>query len=115
MYLIILNFSNQFLAFRLSRVIIKGNIYKDCYGLNAHGSISKIYESLFFGQNVNILRRKYESKYIVPFAVNKQSKRGSICLILPSKPVKVDLTICVDVSPNPGPESSKESILEQII
>ncbi|CAB3981754.1 Hypothetical predicted protein [Paramuricea clavata] len=33
--------------------------------------------------------------------------KDSEFVALPSKPFKVDLTICVDVSPNPGPETSK--------
>jgi hypothetical protein len=107
-YLIILNFSNQFLAFRLFTSIIESNIYKDSYRLNVDGSFS-IYEWTFFSQHVNIHRTKYDSKFKVPFAVNKPTKHGSICLALPSKPFKVDLTICVDVSPNPGPETSKRN------
>jgi hypothetical protein len=46
-YVIILNFLNQFLAFRS---IVKSNIYKDSYGLNADGSFS-IYEWTFFSQH----------------------------------------------------------------
>jgi hypothetical protein len=107
-YLIILNFSNQFLAFRLFTSIVESNIYKDSYRLNVDGSFS-IYEWTFFSQHVNIHRTKYDSKFKVPFTVNKPTKHGSICLALPSKSFKVDLTICVDVSPNPGPETSKRN------
>ena len=108
-YLIFLKFSNQFLAFRVFTGIVKHNIYKDSFGLNADGSIPKICESIFLRQRVYVHRTKSESKFEVPFTVNKSSKHGSICIALLSKPFKVDLTICIDVSPNPGPKTSERN------
>ena len=64
-YLIFLNFSNQFLSFRVFTGIVKHNIYKDSFGLNADGSIPKIYESIFLRQRVYVHRTKSESKFEV--------------------------------------------------
>lgn len=96
--LLFFNFWNQYLAFRLFQSTAKSNSYKDCYGLYADGSISAIYELIFIRQHVCIHRTKYESKFKVAFSAMKQSKRGFMCLALPSKPFKIDLTIYVDVS-----------------
>ena len=41
----------------------------------------------------------------VSLPVTKGTKHGLISLILRSRPFKVDLSVCVDVSVNPGPDS----------
>jgi hypothetical protein len=69
-YLIILNFSNQFLAFRLFTSIVESNIYKDSYRLNVDGSFS-IYEWTFFSQHVNIHRTNLKGTILEPMARNE--------------------------------------------
>ena len=54
-------------------------------------------------------RSYYESNFKSSRAVSKSTKHGYTCLILPTKPFKTDLTICVDVSPNTGPDNSKRN------
>ena len=54
-------------------------------------------------------RSYYESNFKVLCAVIKSTKPGYACLIIPTKPFKTDLTICVDVSSNPGPDNSKRN------
>ena len=51
----------------------------------------------------------YESNFKSSRAVSKSTKHGYTCLTLPTKPFKTDLTICVDVSPNTGPDNSKRN------
>ena len=46
---------------------------------------------------------------MVSQAITKSSKHGSTNLVLPKKPFKTDLTICVDISSNRGPGSPNTS------
>lgn len=48
-------------------------------------------------------RSNYESNFKISRTVSKYSKHGSTSLALPTKPFKMDLTICVNICPNPGP------------
>ena len=73
-------------------------------GLAKDGTISGIYSEFAFGYRVSIQRVMLESKFKIPFAVAKQTKHGHISLVLSTKPFKTDLTVCVDVSSNPGPQ-----------
>ena len=59
------------------------------------------------GSHVAIKRRELRSLEVFqPWS--KQAKHGTTCLVLPSKPFVMDLTVHVDISSNPGPESSQE-------
>ena len=48
---------------------------------------------------------KLESKFRVSFAVVKQTKNGSVCLGLCVKHLVMNLTVCVDIDSNLGPQS----------
>ena len=43
----------------------------------------------------------YDMKYL-SFAIIRSTNHGLICLALPSKLFKVDLIVCMDISPNPA-------------
>ena len=60
--------------------------------------------STFF-LNIHIHRAKSLSKLQVPMAINRYTKHGRTCLILPWNEFHADLTICMHISPNSGPES----------
>lgn len=45
----------------------------------------------------------------ITFLINKTTKHGIIILALPSKPSSIDILICMDVHPNPGPCTMSEN------
>ena len=47
--------------------------------------------------------------------MSKQAKHGTTCLILPSNPFVLDLTMHVHISSNPGPESNQEIISNLVV
>ncbi len=78
----------------------KNIVFKDPVGLIVDGLVSKRY-GLIFPINYHriILRRSnYESNFGVSRTVSKSTKHGYTSLILPTKPFKTDLTICIDIS-----------------
>ena len=77
----------------------------DLDGLTVDGVTVGIYRDITFRCRVNVQRVAFEAMYKVSFAVAKETKHGSVVLTLCAKPYKQDLTECVDVSPNPGPQS----------
>ena len=110
-YLIICNLLNGSFSFVSLTGRDKIPIYTDFHGLTTDGSFKGICEFIFFKIHVNIYQTYCQSNFQITSAVNKSTKHGSICLVLPSKHFEVDLTICVDVSSNPGPElTTKRSI-----
>ena len=76
----------------------------DSYGLETDGLDVNWYNIIFL-YRVRIQRFKLGKRFSLSFANMKQTKRGVTCLLLCSRPVKVYLTTCVDVSINPGPAS----------
>jgi hypothetical protein len=54
-------------------------------------------------------RSNYESNLKVSRMVSKSTKHGYTSLMLPTKPFKTDLTICVDIFTNPGPDNSERN------
>ena len=50
------------------------------------------------------------SSLVVFQPLSKQAKHGTTCLLLPSNPFVLDLTMHVHISSNPGPESNQEII-----
>ncbi len=89
----------------------KNIVFKDPVGLIVDGLVSKRY-GLIFPINYHhiILRRSnYESNFGVLRTVSKSTKHGYTSLILPTKPFKTDLTICVDISSNPGPDNNERN------
>ena len=60
-------------------------------------------QGLYKDVRVKIFRIEFGSEMKVSFAVVRSAKHGVTSLALPAKPFMVDLTICVDVSPNPCP------------
>ena len=53
-----------------------------------------------FKMAVSILGKCLKSRFLFV----KQTKHGSTCLVLCLKPYKIDLSVCVDVALNPGPD-----------
>ena len=89
----------------------KSVVFMDPVVLIVDGSVSTKY-GLIFPLNYHRImlgRSCYDSNFKVSRAVSKSTKHGYTCLIIPTKPFKTDLTICVDVSPNPGPDNSKRN------
>ena len=95
---------NGFFLFGSTNIKAKTVIFVYVDGLSKDGTISGVYSEFAFGYRVNIERVMLESKFKIPFAVAKQTKHGPIILVLSTKPFKMDLTVCVDVSSNPGPQ-----------
>lgn len=91
-------------ALELPHKTVRSTIYLDCYGLEMDGLPRNNYGLIALCDHVVVKRSYYESKFKASFAIYKVSKRGYTCILLPSMPFKIDLTICVDVSSNPGPE-----------
>lgn len=60
-------------------------------------------------------RSSPESKYVVSWAITKSTKHRSTNLVLPTKPFKTGLTICVDISSNPGPRNLNTSESERVV
>ena len=65
-------------------------------------------------RSTKICRRKIALRYEVLFAIVRSTNHGLICLALPSKLFEVDLTVCKDISPNPGPELAFEWTIPQL-
>ena len=77
----------------------------DLDGFTVDGVSVGKYRDITFRCRVNVQRVAFEAKYKVSFAVAKETKHGCVVLTLCAKPYKQDLTVRVDVSPNPGPQS----------
>ena len=93
-------------VFKVRLGLPKNVNWKDPHGLLMDGPLSRKYEHFSPARyRVFISQSNLESKYIVSQAITKSSKHGSTNLELPKKPFKTDLTICVDISSNPGPGS----------
>jgi hypothetical protein len=89
----------------------KNIVFKDPVGLIVDGLVSKRY-GLIFPINYHriILRRtNYKSNFGVSRMVSKSTKHGYTSLILATKPFKTDLTVCVDISSNPGPDNNERN------
>ena len=61
-----------------------------------------------------VIKRRVLSSLEVFQPCSKQAKHGTTCLVLPSKPFVMDLTVHVDISSNPGPESNQEITLRSV-
>jgi hypothetical protein len=92
----------------------KGFYYPNRYVLSPHMEFSTSSNRQFGYVSHNVICRRSQlySKFKIKFALVKQSKRGSTCLALPSKPFVMDLTMCMDVALNPGPEVRSKYISE---
>ena len=67
------------------------------------GWFQRTYEPILL-RHVTFYRKKLGSNLKIQFAVFKNGKHGVTSLALPQKPFKIDLTISMDISPNPGPD-----------
>jgi hypothetical protein len=94
-------------------LISKNTSYSDEYGLYKDGHDINRFESALF-QQVNIQRTRLESQFTTSFAIVRTTKHGNTCLILPSKPFEIDLTICVDISSTPGPNFLSQPTVETV-
>ena len=96
---------------KVHRALPKNTVLKDCIGLSMDGSFSERYELILpVRSHIVIFRSSLESKFKITRAITKCTKHGSTSLVLPRKPFKEDLTICADISPNPGPVKSNDSV-----
>ena len=79
--------------------------YKDVTVLDIYGLCMDGQRFFFMPiRSTKICCRKIASRYEVSSAIVTSTNHGQICLTFPSKLFKVDLTVCMDISPNPGPE-----------
>ena len=93
----------------------KIHIFNDSTGLLVDVSFLAKYRPISLLKNlviarVVICRRNLQSMFNTSYVVNKATKHGLTVLILPVKPFIMDLTICVDISPNPGPKLDNSEI-----
>ena len=113
-YIFIFILFNKLCTFRL--VNTESATYVDLNGLVVDGINFSIYTNIAFRCLVCIQRVSPESKYRVPFAVGKETKCGSVRSVLAVKPFKQDLTVCVDVLPNLGPQNfNANNLLDQTL
>ena len=82
---------------------------KDFCGLEKDGLVDGNFRNVHFVYHLNFHRTVLGRTFKVSRPVTKGTKHGLICLILCSRPFKVDLSVCVDVSVNPGPDSMGKS------
>ena len=93
-----------FLSLLLSLLIIgtskeahKTSIIQDPKGLETDGLFSRLWDVV-------------TPKGKISFLITKSVKHGSISLVLPSNMFTADLTVCMDISPNPGPARQNSSV-----
>ena len=79
-------------------------VITDSYGLDTDGLDFNRYHNIIFLYRVRMQRFKLGKRFNLSFPIRRQTKRGVSCLLLCSRPFQVDLTTCVDVSTNPGPD-----------
>ena len=85
----------------------KDHTFGDSAGLLADGSFLVRYRLISLPLvtcRIIIYRKNLQSKFKVSYMVKKAIKHGSTAHILLVKPFIMDLTVCVDISPNPGPD-----------
>jgi hypothetical protein len=94
-------------------------VFKDPAGLIVHGwfifkEIRLHFPDHLSPHNFEVIKLiNFESNLKVSRTVSKSTKHGYASLILPTKPFKTDLTICVDISSNPGPDNSEKNTCSQ--
>ena len=110
-YLIILAYSDVFLRYGWTHSAFKHFCFEDMHGSFSDGFLLRNSgrEFSLVGSHVVIKRRELSSLEVFQPS-SKQAKHGTTCLVLPSKPFVMDLTVHVDISSNPGPESNQEII-----
>ena len=79
-------------------------VITDSYGLDTDGLDFNRYHNIIFSYHVTMQCFKLGKRFNLSFPITKQTKRGVTCLLLCSRPFKVDMTTCVNVSANPGPD-----------
>ena len=109
--LIFLNLLTRVTLYKQAIYTYKSVVFMDPVRLIVDGSVSTKFGLMFpFNYHrITLGRTYYDSKFKVSRAVSKSTKHGYTCLIIPTKPFKTDLTICVDVSSNPGPDISERN------
>ena len=93
-------------------IVPKDSYSKDIHRLNADGLLFGLFSCEYIlpaAACVVIRRLNLESHFAVSFVLTKQTKHGTTCLALPSRPFVIDLTVHVDISPNPGPDAQCKS------
>ena len=109
--LICLNLSTQVTLYKWINHTHKNIVSKDPVGLIIDVLISRRY-GLIYPINYHriILRRSnYESNFKVSCAISKSTKHGYTSIIPQTKPFKTDLTICVYISSNQGPDNNERN------
>ena len=111
--LLFLNLLTQVIVSKLDINTPKNVILKDLDRLIVDGLVLRKYGLILpISYRIILSRSSYESFLKISRAVNKSSKHGFTSLILPTKPLKIDLTICVDISSNPGPDNCERNTCE---
>ena len=101
-YFIILAYSYDFLPYGWTHSGFNHFCFEDIHGCLSDGFLPGSFgrEFSLVGSHVVIKRRKLSSLEVFqPWS--KQVKHGTTCLVLPSKPFVMDLTVHVDISSNP--------------
>ena len=93
----------------------KGNGFRRLFLRDINGLLDDGYPVWSYLQfirlKVGYKQESLPSKYGVSFPIYRSTKHGTVCLSLPASLFVMDLTICVDISRNPGP--SEEFIHRQ--
>ena len=101
-----------FLTIGTSKKVHKTSVILNPTVLNTDSLFSRLWDCVCFPCFVDIQRTKCSSKGKISLTINKSFKHGTISLALPSNLFTVDLTVCMDISPNPGPASPNISMTE---
>jgi hypothetical protein len=108
---IIFGFLKSILAVNINIRVRKDLSLNIFDGLKADGLVSTYFSEDFYllESRVCIQIHNIPSHYKQSTVVKRESKRGFTCLALPLRPFIIDLTVYMDVSPNPGPTELKET------
>ena len=108
---VILSYSDDFSPQGWTQSGFKHFYFEDIHGCFSYGFLpgNSGREFSLLGSHV-VIKRRALSSLVVFQPWSKQAKHGTTCLVLPSKPFVMDLTVHVDISSNPGPESNPEII-----
>ena len=115
--LLIASSFNQILPTKFNKNNLNDVLYMDEARWIQDGLLSASSRDLkmVFRHQIIIQRIQLESKYNISYAMARSTKHGPVSLVLCLKPFKVELSICVDASINPGPygDTSRVQINDQ--
>ena len=110
-YFIFLAYSDDFLLYESTHSGCNHFCFEDIHGCFSDGFLPRNFGCQFslVGSHVVIRQRELSSLEVLQ-PCSKHAKHGSTCLVLPSKPFVMNLTVYVDISSNPGPDSNQEIV-----